>query len=154
MSPKKHPGGRPTDYDPSFVKKVDEYLKKNQDVWTEFHKTRGEKSDSFERIVTVNLPTREGFASYIGVSHDALSDWEIKYKEFGVALANLDAEQKKRLMNEGLAGNYNPIIAKLLLSANHGLAEKTEQKQEHTGEIKLTSADKTIAEIDSAIKKQ
>lgn len=130
----KLPGGRPTEYEPSFVGKVDEYLKESQDKWTEFHKTRGLKSDSYDRVVEVKLPSREGFADFIGKSTDAFLDWEELYPEFGVALGKIEREQKKRLINEGLAGNYNPVIAKLLLSANHGLAEKSEHDHTSKGE--------------------
>jgi hypothetical protein len=138
--------GRPTLYDPAFIQKVDEYLLLNQDIWTEFHKTRGEKSDTYERVVQVRLPSREGFASFIGVSVDALADWETQYDEFSGALRKIDEEQLSRLTNEGLSGNYNPVIAKLLLSANHGKAEKTESK------VAFSSADKIIDAIDAARK--
>lgn len=120
------PAGRPPEYDSAFIDKVDVYLQENQDVWEEFHKTRGEKSDSYERIVKVKLPSREGFAKFIGYSVDALADWEVEHEEFGGALKKIDAEQKTRLINEGLAGNYNPVISKLLLSANHGMRDKAD----------------------------
>lgn len=115
---------RPTIYEEGFIEKVDEYLKASKDVWDEFHKTRGVNSDGYERTLTVKLPSREGFAKHIDVSHDALSDWEKKFPEFGVALRKIDSEQKERLINEGLGNNYNPTISKLLLSANHGVVEK------------------------------
>ena len=120
--------GRPTGYKEEFIQKVDEYLKNNQDEYYEFHKTRGEKSDSFERHIKVNLPSREGFASYIGFSHDALSDWEKNFVEFGVALRKIDEEQKRRLISCGLSGDYNPLISKLVLAANHGMIDKEEKK--------------------------
>lgn len=131
---RKHPGGRPTDYRPEFIAKVDAYLKERQDEFFEHHKTRGIKSNTYDRCVKVNLPTREGFAKFIGVSHDALSDWERKYPEFGVALAKIAAEQKQRLIEHGLSGDYNPVIAKLVLSANHGMAEKNEHDHTSKGE--------------------
>lgn len=130
MPKSSRPVGRPTQYDPSFVDKVDKYLAENQDEWSEFHKTRGDKSDSYEQVVKVKLPTREGFAQFIGKSTDAFLDWEREHPEFGGALRKIEMEQKQRLINEGLAGNYNPVIAKLLLSANHGMVDRTESKTE------------------------
>lgn len=56
-----------------------------------------------------------------------LSEWEEEYPEFSRALSKIDKEQKERLINNGLSGDYNSTIAKLILSANHGMAEKTEQ---------------------------
>ena len=122
----KNPGGRPTKYDPKFCEKVNEYLEQEQDEWDEFHKVRGLKSDGFERTLTVHLPSREGFADFIGFSHDALSDWEVKFPMFGVALRKIDREQKRRLVENGLSGNYNPLIAKLVLAANHGMRDATD----------------------------
>lgn len=130
--------GRPSEYRPAFAAKVFEYLEERQDEFYEFHKTRGEKSDSYDRRVTVQLPTREGFAKFIGKSVDALSDWEKDHPEFSGALRQLDAEQKQRLIESGLAGDYNPVIAKLLLSANHGMAEKSEQDVKHSGGVSLS----------------
>ena len=130
----KHPGGRPTKYDPIFIEKVDEYLKENQDQWTEFHKTRGVHSDSYERYVQVKLPTVEGFARYINVHKDTLYEWKGLYEEFSDSLDKIVEEQKRRLIDNGLAGTYNPVIAKLVLSANHGMAEKTEQDVTSKGE--------------------
>ena len=120
--------GRPTVYDPAFVEKVHAYLRENQDEWSEFHKTRGEKSDSYEPVVKVKLPTVEGFARFIGVHKDTLYEWKCLYPDFSDALDKIVEEQRDRLINEGLAGNYNPLIAKLVLSANHGMGEKTETK--------------------------
>lgn len=149
MSEQKHPGGRPTIYDPIFIEKVDEYLEQSQDEWDEFHKTRGINSDGYERIVKVRLPSREAFSDFIEVSLDALADWEKLYPEFGGALRKIDKEQKKRLMNEGLANNYNPTIAKLLLSANHGMREKSDQDITSKGE-QIGSVDQVIAAMEAS----
>ena len=126
--------GRPTDYKPEFCVDVDVYILNNQDVWGEFHKTRGVNSDGYERIVKVNLPTREGFAARLGFPRQTLDNWSKDHVEFFDALKKIDAEQKQRLIQEGLAGNYNSTIAKLLLSSNHGMAEKTESDITSGGE--------------------
>lgn len=118
--------GAPTKYDPNFCLRVDDYLKANQDEWTEFHKTRGEKSDSYERVLRVHLPTRYGFAEFLGVGLASLDNWEKLYPSFLGALQKIEQEQKRRLLEGGLEGSYNPVIAKLVLSANHGMAEKTD----------------------------
>ena len=126
--------GRPTDYEPKFCRKVDVYIGENQDIWTEFHKTRGIKSDSYDRVVEVKLPSRDGFAKYLGVVRQTLDNWSKEHEEFLDALERIDTEQKLRLQNEGLSGNYNPTISKLLLSANHGVIEKSETDVTSKGE--------------------
>jgi len=120
------PRGRPSKWDPIFIDKVDEYLATCVDEEREFHKTRGDKSDSFERIVKVNLPKIEGFAQYIGVHKDTLIEWEKKSDEFSVALNKIRTEQHNRLMDNGLSGGYNPMITRLILATNHGYREKSD----------------------------
>ena len=116
----KGPGGRPSEYDPSFVKKVDEYLANAVDKVIAIPGT-GFRTE-------VQLPKREGFAKYLGVTRQTLDNWSKEYPEFFDALERIDAEQKDRVINKGLSGDYNPTIAKLILSANHGMAEKSSQE--------------------------
>jgi hypothetical protein len=118
--------GRPTSYDPAFIDKIDEYLAQCKDIEDEFHKTRGEKSDSYERLVRVKLPSRDGFSLFINVSRDSLHQWSKDYPDFSDALDDIDRAQKIALLDNGLSGTYNPTIAKLGLSANHGMREGTD----------------------------
>lgn len=121
-----NPVGRPTLYRPEFVQKVDEYLELKQDVEDEFHKTRGQTSDSYQRVIKVNLPSVEDFAKFLGFGKTQIYDWEAKHPEFKDALDKIREEQKNRLSEKGLSGDYSPVMAKFLLSANHGMSEKTE----------------------------
>lgn len=118
--------GRPTKYSSDLIKKVDEYLAFCVDKDGEFHKTRGEKSDTYERILKVNLPKIEGFAMFIGVHKDTLTEWAKENDDFSVSLDKIRTVQHNRLVDEALAGNYNPVIAKLMLSSNHGYKEKSD----------------------------
>lgn len=122
----KQKGGRKTDYLPSFCDEADIYIAKCQDSFEEFHKTRGDKSDTYERSINVELPTIEGFSQHLHCSRDVIYDWVELYPDFQQAIDRIKAEQKKRLLNKGLGGGYNSTIAKLVLSANHNMHEKTE----------------------------
>ena len=120
--------GRPTKYKEEYIDKVDEYLELHQDKELEKVGLKSEKGyEKIDYVLRVNLPTIEGFARFIGVNKTTLYEWDKKYQDFSNSLDKIRIEQQTRLINEGLAGNYNPTIAKLILSSNHGMREKTEQ---------------------------
>ncbi len=120
--------GRPTEYKEEFIDKVDEYLEDNQDTYKDFIKQKNiEKGyEMFDRGLTVKLPTIEGFALFIGVSKKVLYTWEQKHPDFLHALDKIRTEQQQRLINMGLSKDYNSTIAKLILSSNHNMVEKTQ----------------------------
>ncbi len=105
--------GRPEEYKPEYIIEVEKYLLL--------------KKDEFEnKKLKVNLPTIEGFAVFIDVSKKSLYNWEDQHPEFIHSLDKIRTEQKERLINYGLSGDYNSTIAKLVLSANHGMREGTD----------------------------
>ena len=67
-----------------------------------------------------------GLAVYMGVCEDTLQEWRKVYEEFSVSLGCVKQISKNMLFNKGLDSTYNSTIAKLILSSNHGMAEKTE----------------------------
>lgn len=118
--------GRPTKYTDEMPAKVDEYLAECKVWWDEFHKTRGEKSDTYERVINVKLPMVEGFAEYIDVTKSTLYEWAKEHKDFSNALDRIIRQQHNMLAQGGVAGYFNPVITKLMLSNNHGYKEKTD----------------------------
>lgn len=123
------PAGRPTEYNEEYILKVDEYLEESTDQEVQVVKQANQEKgyETFDNKLKVNLPTIEGFALFIGVNKTSLYEWEKKYPEFSNALDKIRIEQQKRLINSGLSGEYNPTIAKLILSSNHGMRERTDQ---------------------------
>lgn len=123
--------GRPPEYttDEEMIAKVDEYLLEAQDEEIERVKQRNEEKgyEMLETKISVKLPTLDGFSLMLGINDDTLVEWRKQHKEFSAAVERISQFQKERLINKGLSGDYNPSIAKLILSANHGMAEKTQQ---------------------------
>ena len=109
-----HAGGRPTEYKEEYIDAVDEYLSICKD----------EEKDNGK--LKVSLPTIEGFAMFIDVSKRILYNWEQLHPQFLHALDKIRTEQQKRLLDKGLSGDYNSTIAKLILSSNHGMREKSD----------------------------
>ena len=126
--------GRPTKYSSKVQKDAEAYLESCQDEYEEWHKTRGEKSDTYERYLKVDLPSVEGLALELKVHRDTLYEWASKHDEFSDTLERLNQLQKKILTNKALAGHYNPVIAKLMLTVNHDMIEKKEVDVTSKGE--------------------
>lgn len=124
----KDKGGRPTKYttDKEMCAMVDEYLSECKDEEYQLTRTEGEKSTTYDNKIRVKLPTIEGFALWLGVHKDTLYEWKKLHQKFSDALDRIIQEQKERLINNGLSGDYQPVIAKLMLSSNHGMREKSD----------------------------
>ena len=120
--------GRPSEYDKEYILKVDDYLRScvdtNEPVLS-YITEKGNERYSGTRLI-VNIPTIEGFAQYLKVSKKSLYNWAEKDIDFLHALEKIEDEQKKRLISKGLSGDYNSTIAKLILSANHNMREKSD----------------------------
>lgn len=117
--------GRPTKYSAQIVKKTYEYINRTRDEFYNYQKGFG-ATDTYERRVMADMPSLEGLALYLNVHRDTVHLWSTKYPSFSDALDILLAVQKERLINRGLSGDYNPLITKLILSANHGMKERVD----------------------------
>jgi len=126
--------GRPSKFRDEFVEEADVYLSLCVDTYEEFHKTRGEKSDSYDRIARVKLPSHVGFAIHLDVNESTLYEWAKHSDSFSKALDKIKQAQHQRLIDGGISGSYNSTISKLILSSNHGYKEKSD----------ITSDDKPI----------
>jgi len=118
--------GRPSEYTDDILIKAKEYIDSCTDEIDEYHKTRGDKSDGYERLIRVKLPTIEGLAVHLGIGRTTLYEWKEKFPQFACIIEELQAIQADRLINNGMSGDYNPTIAKVLLS-KHGYREGIEQ---------------------------
>ena len=114
--------GRPTLYSEEMLALTKEYIQSCQD-------------EIKEGKLKVNLPTVEGLSLYLGVTRSTIYEWEGHHSEFSDTLQDLKAKQANMLVSQGLANNYNSTIAKLMLSSNHGMKEKSD----------VTTNDQTIS---------
>lgn len=120
------PGGRPTTYKPEYCDKVDDYLAQEKDEHINYVTLAGPKTTGYQARTKVHLPTYEGFSIFIDVPMRTIFEWRDVHPEFLQSLDKILKEQKKRLIDSGLSGDYNPTIAKLILSANHDMREKAD----------------------------
>lgn len=97
--------GRPTKYTAALQKKADEYIKKLPD---------GQIVHSVE-----------GLALHLGIHRDTCYAWRDSIEEFSDTLEAVMKMQAVALINNGLAGEFNSAITKLMM-ANHGYRDRTE----------------------------
>lgn len=74
------------------------------------------------------IPTVEGLARHLKMHRSTM------YEAKGLAdtLEELQVLQAEMVLNRSLNNEYNPSIAKLILSAKHGYVERTEVAQTHS----------------------
>lgn len=102
------PAGRPSKYSEEILEKTKDYLKN--------HAQYGDA-----------VPTTEGLALHLGLARQTLYNWdkgEIDV-EFLDTFDLIQRKQKNLLIQNGLKGEFNSAITKLMLG-NHGLHERTE----------------------------
>lgn len=97
--------GRPTKYTPALQKKADEYIKRLPE---------GQIVHSVE-----------GLALHLGIHRDTCYAWRDSIEEFSDTLESVMKMQAVALINNGLSGEFNSAITKLMM-ANHGYRERSE----------------------------
>ena len=105
------PAGRPSKYNKTILKKTQEFM------------------DGGYKDSGAVIPTLEGLALYLGLVPSTVHKWaneDGNKPEFSEALRRITAMQRENLLTGGLTGSYNASIAKLLLSHNHGVMERSQ----------------------------
>lgn len=140
--------GRPSLYTPEIIDKAKQYLAECEDeeidYESEYYQEPQGHGGSLRRsarpIIRVKMPTVGGLARYLGVARSTLYEWKETYPDFSDIMEALGAEQEDRLINNGLSGDYNSTISKVLLT-KHGYREG----------IDNTSGDKPIKNVEVVI---
>lgn len=101
-------GGRPTKYSQAMYEKASAYVNGG---WAEDGKP---------------IPSAPRLSRKLGVTKSTLYEWASKHPEFSDLLDDMNAEQESTLLEQGLLGEYNSNIVKLVLG-KHGYSDKTEQ---------------------------
>jgi len=114
------PAGRPTKYNKAILEKANEYL-------------NGDSEDVVLSAV--------GLACYLNVTKSTVYLWGDEHKEFSDTLGKVQGLQERQLVNNGVTGDWNSTITKLML-ANHGYHEKQDIKQ--SGELEIKTIERVI----------
>jgi len=102
------PSGRLTDYSEKTLKKAQAYL----------------ADDS------IRFPSITGLARLLKCSRETIYAWskDPEKATFSDTVREITDKQQQMLIEGGLYNDMNPSIVKLMLSANHGISEKTKQE--------------------------
>lgn len=124
--------------------KLKAYLKscKDKDIKKIIQESDQKGYKMYKTILKIKLPSVEGYAMFLGFSRRTLYNWADENKEFESSLDKIKAAQKQKLVEHGLDGSYNAAIARLILSTNHGMTERSD----------ITSGGKAIPLFDYAKK--
>jgi hypothetical protein len=71
------------------------------------------------------VPQIAGLACYLGIHRDTVQDWVKKYPSFSVTVSTIKVMQERLLINGSLSDKLNTKTSLMLLSANHGITEKS-----------------------------
>lgn len=127
---------RPTDYSEEILTKAQEYIDSCEDEEEQQLSGLSAKgTELYKNKLRVKLPTIEGLSIALGVSRETVYAWEKEgnavdettgqrgeKSAFSDIIGILRAKQGEALINKGLSGDYNPTIAKVLLT-KHGYRE-------------------------------
>jgi len=128
--------GRPKKYpDPGvLVEKTKAYLESCQDKYEQELESENEKTGfvKYRTKLSVSIPTIHGLSLYLDLSKERIWTFSKKYKDFSNILEKMNNIQAQRLIEKSLSGEYNALIAKLIL-AKHGYKDNAEV--EHRGKV-------------------
>ena len=88
------------------------------------------------------LPTIEGLAVHLSVARSTIYEWRKEHPEFSDILEQLLALQASMLIQNGLKGEFNSTITKLMLSKHKG-----EDGQPYTDKSDITSGGQPITPL-------
>lgn len=98
--------GRPSKLTPAIAKKAKDYV-----------------DGGFTKDGVV--PSVAGLAVHLGFRRNRLYEWGAKNQDFQDTLDAIQDKQQALLLNNGLSGDFNSTITKLML-ANHGFHDKVD----------------------------
>lgn len=128
--------GAPSFYKPEYCQKIIEFfdvppVREIPETW--YNPDGSVKRESM-KLVANPPPHIGGFARSIGVSKTAVYDWARKYPEFAYSVAHAHDMRRAMIIDNALAGLYNPLFAKLAAANMFGWHDR--QDVNHTGEVK------------------
>lgn len=109
----KHPGGRPSKYDPRYC-----------DALLTFFTREKFTVGAFGKLVPTEPPYFSAFARSLGVDDTTLDEWAKVHPKFSLAIKSAKRLQEEHLVTCGFLGASNPAVTIFLLKNNHGYKDR------------------------------
>jgi hypothetical protein len=116
--------GRPTEYTQKILKAAQEFAD-------------AAKKMALDDKQSKPPPKVAELALVLGVSRSTIYEWKKNHREFSDTIEDILSAQEIMLVDNGLGGTYNPTIAKTMLAANHGYADKQELSGPNGGPVQV-----------------
>jgi hypothetical protein len=124
----KHAGGRPTKYKKEYCKTILDFYDKPAAAAEKRTIVTKSGIQSYEVQVPNPLPTKEGFARFIGVSSRVINEWLEHHEEFLHAYERARDCQKDILTQNALMGRYSEGYAKFVAINCTDMVDKTSRE--------------------------
>jgi len=126
------PRGRPTKYSAKIQAKAEKYL-----------------ASGYEEEGHV-VPSIVGLASYLGLATSTVELWASQEDkpDFSGITGGVKQKQHNLLFANGLTGDFNPNIAKLMLT-KHGYTDKQDINSENTHRVEIQEVRRTFVDADA-----
>jgi hypothetical protein len=132
----KHPGGRPEEYKEEYCQMLIDYF--DTPKWYEREVTHQSKNGEYTtcEIEPNPMPQFSIFArKVLKVSKQTLLNWADKHQEFMDAYNTCKEIQKEFILENGMAGRYNPQFTKFVAINVTDMKDKTEVDNNIKAEI-------------------
>lgn len=128
--------GRPSEFKPEYCQQLLEYFtvppyRELPETW---YNPDGTVKRESVKLVANPPPHVGGFARKIGVAKSTIYDWARKYPNFAYSIAHAHDMRRAMIIDNALAGLYNPLFAKLAAANLFGWHDR--QDVQHSGEVK------------------
>ena len=113
----KHPGGRPSKYDPAYGQQLIAFMARKP--YAVLRQMDGETGKISLLRQANDPPLLVDFAAKIKVTHRTLDEWAKVHPEFSLALEEAKQLQHRYYVTCGVLGVTNPTIPALIIKNNH-----------------------------------
>jgi hypothetical protein len=121
----KHPGGRPSDYDPRHITEMLEFFQN----WEPFREVEKEVASGGRKVIIkeklVNYPpTLNKYAIKLGIDRKTLRRWAEDNPEFRPTYDACKTIQEEWLSDRGTTGEYHAGFTQLMLTNHSDIKQK------------------------------